>query len=87
MKIAAWTKPNTTETRIYFNGVYAAESEDVKVFAVARTDSKGFEIKFSGRMFPSKQDEIMNSIDFELMEMNGGERVTEFAELLKLAGA
>ena len=78
MKLSTWTKPGTTETRIYFNGI----SSDVKVFAVE--NSGMFEIKFSRGLYTSQQDTIMDQIDSDLEEMNGGERVIRWEDLLKL---
>ncbi len=78
MKISKWNKPGTNEVRVYFNGV----AEDVKVFAVQNGNC--FEIKFSRNMYNSQKDSIMDSIDMDLNEMNDGENVTTWEELLKL---
>jgi hypothetical protein len=78
MKLATWTKPGTNDTRIYFNGI----GSDVKVFAVQQ--DSGFIIKFSAPGYNSQQDMMMDVIDSELAEMNGGERVTTWNELINL---
>lgn len=78
MKLATWKKPGTNDTRIYFNGI----SGEVKAFAVQQDTS--FIIKFSGQLYPSQQDAIMDQIDMNLSEMNGGVRVTTWNELINL---
>lgn len=80
MKVSTWNKPNSTEVRVYFNGV----SSTVKVFAVESAEDR-FEIKFSTRLYPSQQDEILDRIDRDLEELNNGERVLRFSELKNLA--
>lgn len=78
MRLSTWTKPGTTETRIYFNGVHS----EVKVFAVE--NSGMFEVKFSRGLYTSQQDALMDQIERNLEEMNGGERVVRWEDLLKL---
>lgn len=80
MRISTWNKPNSNEVRVYFNGV----SSDVKVFAVEASDDR-FEVKFSGRLYPSQQDSILDEIDRELEAMNNGERVIRWSDLKTLA--
>jgi hypothetical protein len=82
MKLGTWKHPRTGETRIYFNGIHGI---DVKVFAV-KMDEDRFEIKFSGWIYPSQADAAMDTIERELEQLNGGERVLLFSELEKLAG-
>lgn len=82
MKLATWTKPGTTETRVYFNGIQALAISGIKVFAVEQDGI--YIIKFSGGLHTSQQDSIIDQIDGELETLNGGERVVKFADLLKL---
>lgn len=84
MKLGIWTKPNSNDTRIYFNGLHDATANGIKVFAV-ESEGDRFEIKFSGKLYTSQQDSILDRIDFELETMNGGERVLRFSELVRLA--
>lgn len=78
MKLATWKKPGTTDTRIYFNGL----GGDVKLFAVQ--DADRFEIKFSASLYPSQKDALLDRIDVALEEMNNGERVILWSDLLNL---
>ena len=78
MKLATWTKPGTEETRIYFNGIGGS----AKVFA---TEVSGmFVLNFSRGLYTSQQDALSDQIERELEEMNGGERVVRWEDLLKL---
>ena len=78
MKLSKWQRPGTNEVRVYFNGI----TTDSKVFAV---DNDGnYEIRFSPRLYNSEQDRIMDMIDVELREANGGEPVVKFDDLLSL---
>ena len=82
MKISTWNKPNSNEVRVYFNGLYEASSNGIKVFAVKSDDR--FEIRFTGMAYSSTKDAILNTIDTELEEMNGGERVNKWEQLINL---
>ena len=84
MKLGTWNKPNSTETRVYFNGLHDAAANGVKVFAI-ETDSDRFEVRFSGNIYPNQKDAILDRIDHELEEMNSGNRVLRFSELKNLA--
>ncbi len=81
MKLAKWQKPGSDETRVYFNGLYEAENRGIKVYAIENAGA--FQICFSKNLYPSQQDAIMDRIDSELADKNGGVRVTTWAELLR----
>ncbi len=79
MKLSIWKKPGTDQIRIYFNG---SGGGDGTVFAIEQ--DVGFAIKFSARGYPSQQDAIMDRIDMALADLNGGERVATWQELIKI---
>ena len=82
MKLSTWNKPNSNEVRVYFNGLHDASANGLKVFAV-ESDTR-FEVRFSGNAYHSVKDSILDRIDSELEEMNNGERVLLWSDLLAL---
>lgn len=58
-------------------------SKCVKSYAV-KTDNDRFEIRFGFCDFNFNKDQIMNIIDIELEEMNNGERVILWSDLIEL---
>ena len=82
MKLSTWNKPNSNEVRVYFNGMHDAAANGLKVFAVQSESC--FEVRFSGNAYNSVKDAILDRIDSELEELNNGERVLLWTDLLAL---
>ena len=78
MKASKWIKPGTNETRVYFS-----VQQGVKVFAV-KSDNDRFDVRFAPCDFHFNKDSILNIIDIELEELNNGERVILWSDLIKL---
>jgi hypothetical protein len=79
MKLSTWTHPKTNEVRIYINGLTSLFMK--KAWLVEEGGSwriKTFDI------YGSQLDSLYNEVEDVIQELNGGERTSDFNQVLKL---
>ena len=74
MNFKKWTKPGTNEIRVYISGTDKAY--------IKNTDGRWDVVAYG--LYTSQKDQLMDLVESELAELNGGERFWEFSKVLEL---
>lgn len=84
MKLAKWNKPGTNEVRIYINGITELFGKKAYITALNNEgEADNWTIK-SFDVFGSALDSLVDRVESALIEMNNGENVVTFGQVLAL---